>query len=237
MKSWQEEQLQALLTAENEQQLFEELAKIGKELGFDFCTYGLRTPLPVSRPKVVMFSNYPDEWQKRYSEKNYIEIDPTVTHGIHSLEPLVWPNDNLSSSEEFWEEARSFGLSVGWAQASRDIYGVGGGLCVARSADPISEEELREISPKLTWLTQVAHQGMSKCLTSKLMPETETKLTAREISVLRWTADGKTAGEISEILGISERTVNYHINNAVEKLGTTNKLAAAVRATVLGILS
>jgi LuxR family transcriptional regulator len=51
-----------------------------------------------------------------------------------------------------------------------------------------------------------------------------------------WTADGKTAGEISQILGITERTVNFHVNNAMAKLGTTNKLAAALRAAVLGLL-
>ena len=71
---------------------------------------------------------------------------------------------------------------------------------------------------------------------AKVLPETEVKLSDREITVLRWTADGKTSGEISELLGIAERTVNFHINNAVAKLGTTNKLAAAIKATVLGML-
>jgi LuxR family transcriptional regulator len=88
----------------------------------------------------------------------------------------------------------------------------------------------------MAWLTQVAHFGMSRKLTAKLMPETDIRLTDREVAVLRWTADGKTSSEISEILDISERTVNFHINNGIKKLGTVNKLAAAVRASVLGML-
>ena len=55
-------------------------------------------------------------------------------------------------------------------------------------------------------------------------------LTEREIDVLRWTADGKTSAEIAEIMCISERTVNFHVNNVVAKLGACNKTSAAVRA-------
>ncbi len=51
-----------------------------------------------------------------------------------------------------------------------------------------------------------------------------------------WTAEVKTSGEIAEILKISERTVNFHINNAIAKLDTPNKTAAAVRAALLGLL-
>lgn len=236
MKSWQEEQLQALLSIQCEHKLFKVLAAITRELGFDYCAYGLRTPLPVSRPKVVMFNNYCAAWQARYQEKDYVTIDPTVHHGMRSLLPIIWSDDVFAEARELWEDARSFGLQVGWAQSSRDAYGVGGMLTIARSDEPLSKGELRDKSLKMTWLTQVAHLGMSRCLTAKLLPESEIRLTDREAAVLRWTADGKTSGEIPEILGISERTVNFHINNAVEKLGTANKLAAAVRAAVLGML-
>ncbi len=68
------------------------------------------------------------------------------------------------------------------------------------------------------------------------MPEIAVKLSSREVAVLRWTAEGKTSSETSEILGISERTVNFHINNAVTKLNATHKTAAAIRAALLGML-
>ncbi|MCK9622443.1 MAG: LuxR C-terminal-related transcriptional regulator [Methylobacter sp.] len=88
----------------------------------------------------------------------------------------------------------------------------------------------------MAWLTQTAHLGMSRCLTPKLMPETDVKLSNREIAVLRWAADGQTSGEISSILKIPERTVNFHINNVVSKLNTANKTSAAVKAAMLGLL-
>ena len=64
----------------------------------------------------------------------------------------------------------------------------------------------------------------------------DSPLTDREIEVLRWTADGKTASEIADILNISERTANFHIANAITKLNAPNKTAAVVRAGMLGML-
>jgi LuxR family quorum-sensing system transcriptional regulator SolR len=109
-------------------------------------------------------------------------------------------------------------------------------LSLARSDEPISQTELDAKGFKMAWLTQIAHLSMSRCLTPKLMPEADAKLSNREIAVLRWTADGKTSAEISSILNIAERTVNFHINNAAAKLNAVNKTAAAVKAAMLGFL-
>ena len=61
-------------------------------------------------------------------------------------------------------------------------------------------------------------------------------LTPREIDALRWTMEGKTAWETAAILGVSERTVVLHLNNAMHKLGATNKHQAVLRALRARIL-
>jgi DNA-binding CsgD family transcriptional regulator len=43
-------------------------------------------------------------------------------------------------------------------------------------------------------------------------------------------ANGKTAWEIGEVLNISRRTVEWHIQQAVEKLGAKNRVQAVVIA-------
>lgn len=236
MKTWQEDQIQTLLSADNEQKLFQDLVALAHDLGFDYCAYGLRLPLPVSNPKTAMFSNYPATWQARYQQKNYLTADPTVWHGMRSLLPILWSDDTFASAHELWEDAQSFGLRIGWAQASRDVNGVAGMLTLARSDDALSAGEMQDKSLKMAWLAQVAHLGMSRCLIAKMMPEIEVKLSTREVEVLRWTAEGKTSSDVSRILEISERTVNFHINNAIAKLKATNKTAAAIRALILGML-
>lgn len=88
----------------------------------------------------------------------------------------------------------------------------------------------------MSWLAQAAHEGMAQLLVSKLMPGAAVDLSAREIEVLRWTAEGKTSRDVGEIMHIAERTVNFHVNNALIKLGTANKTAAAIKAAMLGLL-
>lgn len=209
---------------------------LAKELGFDHCAYGLRMPFPLATPKTVMFNNYPTAWQAQYQVNDYVAIDPTVQHAMRSSLPILWADNLFSPVQDLWEEARSFGLCYGWAQSIRDFNGMVGMLTLSRSNDPITKKELDAKSFKMDWLTQATHLSMSRCLTPKLMPEADAKLSNREIAVLRWTADGKTSGEISCILNISERTVNFHVNNAVTKLNATNKTSAAVKAAMLGLL-
>jgi LuxR family transcriptional regulator, quorum-sensing system regulator SolR len=236
VKTWQEDQLNALHGVKCEHKLFEMMVTLARDFGFDYCAYVLRIPFPLTRPELKIFNNYPVAWQTRYQEQNYLAVDPTVRHGLRSLLPVIWSDDLFLSSREFWEDARSFGLNVGLAQPCRDENAIGGMLTLARSGEPLSEAELQDKGSKMAWFTQVAHLEMSRVLCAKTMPETEVPLSTREIDVLRWTADGKTSGEISDILDISVRTVNFHLGNATGKLNAVNKTAAVVRAALLGML-
>lgn len=62
-------------------------------------------------------------------------------------------------------------------------------------------------------------------------------LRPREIECLRWAAEGKTAWEMARILTISERTVVFHLRNAVEKLGVNTRQQAVARAVYLGLIT
>ncbi|MGV3549678.1 response regulator [Rhizobium sp.] len=58
-------------------------------------------------------------------------------------------------------------------------------------------------------------------------------LTARESEVLAWIAKGKSNRDIGEILGLSARTVNKHLEQIYVKLGVENRASAAVKAANL----
>jgi DNA-binding response OmpR family regulator/DNA-binding CsgD family transcriptional regulator len=60
-------------------------------------------------------------------------------------------------------------------------------------------------------------------------------LTAREAEVLLWIARGKSNRDIGEILGLSPRTVNKHLEHIYVKLGVENRASAA--GVALGVLS
>ncbi len=58
----------------------------------------------------------------------------------------------------------------------------------------------------------------------------EVSLSEREVETLTWAARGKTSAEIAAILGLTKRTVDFHIDNAREKLGVSTRVQAAVKA-------
>jgi DNA-binding response OmpR family regulator len=56
-------------------------------------------------------------------------------------------------------------------------------------------------------------------------------LNDREVEVLTWVARGKTSGEIAQIIGLTKRTIDFHIDNARGKLDAATRTEAVVKAT------
>ncbi|HET6970520.1 MAG TPA: LuxR C-terminal-related transcriptional regulator [Phenylobacterium sp.] len=79
-------------------------------------------------------------------------------------------------------------------------------------------------------------------LTERLMtfaapPEPdEPRLTDRERDALSWVAEGKSDWEISVILGVSETTVRFHVDNARRKLGAVNRTQAVAQLVAARLL-
>jgi DNA-binding CsgD family transcriptional regulator len=238
MRGWQEDMLTALEDESlDEQSIFGRMERAAIAVGFEYCAYGLRVPIPVTKPQIVMLNNYPDAWRRRYQEAGYVQRDPTVLHGRRSQAPIVWSDALFAGTEDLWTEARAHGLRVGWAQSSLDGHGIGGMLTLARSRDDILPGELVANEVKMRWLVNMAHLALSRRMAPKVTGRPDSPLTPREVEILQWTADGKTAGEISDILHVSEHTVAFHMGNAMRKLDSSNKTAAVVKAAVLGLLN
>jgi DNA-binding response OmpR family regulator len=66
--------------------------------------------------------------------------------------------------------------------------------------------------------------------------ESRCDLNDRECEALMWAARGKTCEDIATIMSIAERTVNFHLNNARNKLGVATRIQAAVKATIAGFI-
>jgi LuxR family transcriptional regulator len=80
-------------------------------------------------------------------------------------------------------------------------------------------------------VADVAHS-----LLVRLQRKSPASLSGREIAFLRLASQGKTAGEIAAATAVTERTANFHIANAIEKLGASNKTHAVALAMRLGLL-
>ncbi len=61
-------------------------------------------------------------------------------------------------------------------------------------------------------------------------------LTRREVEILTLVVEGHSSKDVADILFISKRTVDFHLDNVYGKLKVRNKMQALQRATKLGLL-
>lgn len=98
--------------------------------------------------------------------------------------------------------------------------------------NPVEEDESLS-----TWVVDFSS---GEAFQKNLEEGTETlkslKMTPREFECLFWLSRGKTTGDISHALKISERTVNFHITNLCEKLGAANRTQAIAMAVSLKLI-
>lgn len=73
-------------------------------------------------------------------------------------------------------------------------------------------------------------------LLKRALAEARNPLSPRELECLELAFQGMTARKTGEILACSERTVNFHLANAMGKLKVDNKLAAVQRACLFGLI-
>src|SRR5215470_19081741 len=78
-------------------------------------------------------------------------------------------------------------------------------------------------------LTTIINARLAGVARSELWPRL-VQLNDREVETLTWVARGKTSAEIAQILGLTKRTVDFHIDNARTKLGAATRTQAVIKA-------
>lgn len=178
---------------------------------------------------------FPSEWADHYLEKDYILIDPIVKQCLAKPGIQYWADAFKSyeteSSIKLDHEAKSFGLKDGWMctiPLDRSFRLAN----ISLAGEFVSKDSRSKVILDYV-LPHMAEALRRVCLN---INEPLPKLTPREMETLFWSAEGKTAWEISVILSISERTVQFHINNIVAKLNASNSRHAVAIALSRGIL-
>lgn len=209
--------------------------------GFDHFIYAARIPTSLVSPHYIIINGYPDEWRNHYVECDYIRIDPTVSHCFSKITPIYWEHIIKTTCREdknvdkLFCEAGEVGLRNGISFPIHCIHGetamfsLASALKVNKSRDHIQQS----VASGHLFASYV-HEAIVRVPDNGLLSRLNSELTKREKECLLWTTEGKTSWEISRILNIAERTVVFHINNAVKKLNVCNKQHAVARAISLG---
>ncbi len=205
-------------------------------LGFTHATC-LRVPEAGEQlDDCFLLNTFPDDWVRRYGECGYIKSDPIVRELYLTYQPFSW-SEVIGRREvglveqQIMAECQSAGMKEGFVVP---IYQGGGytGLVSLAGRDPMITAEHRGA---LTLASIYVHNKLMTLRRHEA--HTQSDLTERELECLRWAAAGKSDWEIGQILLISSKTVNYHIENAKRKFGVATRVQAIVSALRFGRLA
>lgn len=217
-----------------------EFAAVG--MGFEyflFCGYEYDC---FTQKRADIICNFPDTFFSDEIMDLGIENDPALLACKLTAAPVVWSKALFSKDPAFRRAAEAAKLSVGWAMTVMHTPRSLAFLEFARSKGVLSHEEqslklatFRAIADafehrRADLARDSAHEAM---LATGEEPTKPCPLSARELEILRWTADGKIADEIGIILNISPRTVSFHLTNIMQILSVPNKTAAVSRAQMM----
>ncbi|MER9793664.1 LuxR family transcriptional regulator [Mesorhizobium sp. M0213] len=227
--------------AAQSEQLFELLSAFALNFDCPWTAYGLLASdqkffEPVRRYPAVML-NYPDAWQERYIEMGYDKIDPIIKTSRKRAGGFRWSevyNDTSTTEDErrVFDEAATFGIRSG---ISIPLHGPDGSFAIMSFAQSWDREFQTRTMTYLQLAAFHFHVRVAN-FASLSGSEEPPHLSPREKECILWTARGKSSWEIGKILGISVNTVNFHLKKAKQKLDTSSRALAAIKAIKFGII-
>ncbi len=152
-------------------------------------------------------------------------------HGAPAASWQSLAHPSRQPQEEVDAQWRSAWLGLGLQGVVRVSFGLPAGRSFDCFLFVAGELQQRSQAAALGWLAQAFWPTLRAALVAAWSP-----LTRREEECLRLAFDGLTARASAERMDCSERTVNFHMANAMSKLGADNKMAAIQRACWLGAL-
>jgi DNA-binding CsgD family transcriptional regulator len=200
---------------------------------------GMNVPRPEENRPVFVISTYAKGWGERYRARDYQRIDPVLPESMKGILPLDWRNlpPLRPTAVRFFGEAHEHGVKK--QGLSIPIRGAKGDLAIftvntdlpAADWEGFKQRNIREFLLMAFYFHQqvMALEGFSSAADIR-------ELSRRERDMLWWTAEGKTTKEIALILGLSDRTVRFYIENAMTKLRCHSKAQCVAKAIRIGAL-
>jgi len=230
----------SVLQVKTRDELLSEVVRFATDLGFATASAIAVVDRFRGEPEFLWVNNSPPAASSEFAEKaEYNRRDPVAQHCKRASVPIVWNQDTYTAAGEgeLWESYAHYGFHTGIALALHLPEGRHFFLSVDRDQPlPASSAEITRMVADLQLFAVHAQDVALRVLLPSSPQQEIPNLTPRELESLRWTMEGKTAWELGNILGISERTAVLHINNATHKLDCINKHQAVLKALRLGVI-
>ncbi|HET7793845.1 MAG TPA: autoinducer binding domain-containing protein, partial [Rhizobacter sp.] len=230
----------SVLEAKTRDELQAELVRFTQQLGFQTVSAMAVVDHFLGESEFITIDNTPAGYRATFQEHNGGKRDPVMQHCKTKSVPIIWDQSTYVKAErgEMWENQARFGYRHGISLALHMPEGRHFLLGVDRDQplpkDPA--EVTRMVAALQLFAVHAQEASMRLLVPLAQMAGGLPALTPRELETLRWTMEGKTAWEVANVLGISERTAVLHANNAMHKLGCVNKHQAVLKALRLGLI-
>lgn len=192
-----------------------------------------------------VISNFPQPWRTHYFREKYEQIDPVFRwldtgKGAVRWDALLASDEIQGKQRRLLQEARDAGLVDGVTLPVVTELGESVAVSIVAGPGRDGTERIMAALPIVQVLAQGYHRRAKGILLGQSLKIGSARrkflLSPREIDVLTWTAKGKTAWEIAEILGISQKSVDFYVDMAKTKLQAANRTHAVVKAIMLGLV-
>lgn len=184
----------------------------------------------------VLLTSWPDEMLQTYDHAGLFVGSPVIDRLRRSTAPFSYDTEmtNRRRADGKAEIAvklfGQYGLSRGAYFPAHNAAGLRGALAFGGMREALNPQEMAE-------LNAVANAVFARVVDLAADGHAGTALSRREVECLSWASAGKTSVEMSEILGLSEYTVNHYLNRATRKLDAVNRVQAVAKAIRAGLLN
>lgn len=213
--------IDSLAVASDEQTLHDAMVRVTGS--YDLPTFAyLMAPRDTKTIKLI--SNYSSEWTRRYLAQGYERADPVIFGVRRARDPFewgegIWGNSLTSRQARLMDEAAEFGIRCGFSFPIHDRCCRYASVTFAVNQRPQSfRQSFAKHKQVLQILAFLFHAAARDTLGPRRLVG-GVLLSPRELECLEWAAKGKSAWEVSQILGLSRRTASFHLENAKMKLG------------------
>jgi DNA-binding CsgD family transcriptional regulator len=229
----------SVLEAHDRETFRDAVVRFIERLGFKTVTAMTVVDRGREGAEFITIDNTPAGFEQVFRDSLKGRRDPVMQHLKRQSMPIIWDQQTYVSQRagDVWEEQAPYGYHTGIAMALHLPEGRHFVIGVERD-EPLpddSAELTRMVADLQLFAVHAQDTALRVLLPEALRPEAP-RLTPRELEALRWTMDGKTAWEVGNILGITERTAVLHVNSAMHKLGCSTKHQAVLKALRLGLI-
>ena len=229
----------SVLEATNRDEFHGAVVRFAQRLGFETVAAVAVVDAGIGDAEFISVDNTPPGFADVFAAEGSYRRDPVMQHCKRQSVPIVWSQQTYlaASAIDKWELQAQFGYRHGIAMALHMPEGRHFILGVDRDQSlPSDSGELTRMVADLQLFAVHAQDTAMRVLISAPRRPERPALTPRELEVLRWTMDGKTAKAIGALLNITERTAVAHLQNAMMKLNVNSKHLAVLKALRLGLI-